>query len=342
MIRLSLSGIALACAFACAVTEASAQNGLPATSISSQSEGEANFKASFLEMRRTYTLCYEAGMFQPAETFDRSDALAKCMAAVEKVRLLRRQSEPLQGTASLAGYIKQIDDYDELAHGAVKELLRLATPLPETPTILVMNASQGFAGAGGAHVTIGPPMRDIDHDAIPDSQDACPDKWGVRDPDPRKNGCPKSVVLTDTEITILQQVQFASGTATIEPGSATLLDEVAQVLKDHPDILRLEVQGHTDNKGAPSLNLRLSQARAEAVRAALMSRGVEPDRMVAKGYGADKPLRENTTEANRRINRRVQFMILEKKKKGRLVNGKWLAGGDLGPEFAPKPGLTKP
>jgi outer membrane protein OmpA-like peptidoglycan-associated protein len=156
---------------------------------------------------------------------------------------------------------------------------------------------------------------DRDNDGILDPVDACPDKWGVADPDPKKHGCPKSVILTDNEIVILQQVQFDFAKATIRPVSNSLLDEVASVLRDHPELLRLEVQGHTDNKGQYNYNMKLSQARADAVMAALVARGVAADRMVARGYGPDKPLRENTTEVNRQINRRVQFVILEKKKK---------------------------
>jgi len=156
---------------------------------------------------------------------------------------------------------------------------------------------------------------DRDNDGILDPVDACPDKWGVADPDPKKHGCPKSVVLTDTEIIILQQVQFDFAKATIRPVSNGLLDEVASVLRDHPELLRLEVQGHTDNKGQHGYNMKLSQARADAVMAALMARGIAPERMVARGYGPDKPLRDNNTEVNRQINRRVQFVILEKKKK---------------------------
>jgi OOP family OmpA-OmpF porin len=153
---------------------------------------------------------------------------------------------------------------------------------------------------------------DRDNDGIIDPQDACPDKWGVPDPDPKKHGCPKSVILTDNEILILQQVQFDFGKATIRPVSNGLLDEVASVLRDHPELVKLEVQGHTDNKGTRTYNLNLSQKRSEAVMAALVARGVELGRMTARGYGPDVPIAENTTDAGRQLNRRVQFRIIEK------------------------------
>jgi hypothetical protein len=103
---------------------------------------------------------------------------------------------------------------------------------------------------------------DTDGDGIRDDKDACPKEKGVADPDPSKNGCPKLVRVTETEVVILQQVQFDTGRATIRKESDALLDEVAGVLKEHPEITKLEVQGHTDNRGGKALNARLSNDRA--------------------------------------------------------------------------------
>jgi OOP family OmpA-OmpF porin len=156
---------------------------------------------------------------------------------------------------------------------------------------------------------------DTDGDGFRDDQDACPQEKGVDDADPTKRGCPKLVRVTDTEIIILEQVQFDTGKATIKPASDPLLDSVAQVLKEHPEILKLEVQGHTDNKGSAALNKKLSQDRADSVRKALEKRGVEAGRMVGKGFGPDKPIADNKDDAGRQKNRRVQFVVLEKKPK---------------------------
>ena len=100
---------------------------------------------------------------------------------------------------------------------------------------------------------------------------------------------------------------------TPEEESDALLDSVAQVLKEHPEILKIEVQGHTDNKGSKNVNTKLSQDRATAVQKALEKRGVESGRLVSKGYGPDKPIDDNATDAGRAKNRRVQFIVLEKK-----------------------------
>jgi outer membrane protein OmpA-like peptidoglycan-associated protein len=156
---------------------------------------------------------------------------------------------------------------------------------------------------------------DRDGDGIPDDKDACPDDKGPADPDPKKNGCPKDVRVTEGEIVILQPVEFDSNRATIQAVSNPLLDTVAQVLREHPEILKVEVQGHTDSRGVPEDNLKLSQQRAVAVAAALVKRGIEASRVTAKGYGSTHPIMANVTTHGRAKNRRVEFHILERKKR---------------------------
>ncbi len=119
------------------------------------------------------------------------------------------------------------------------------------------------------------------------------------------------VEVGDTQVAILEQVQFETGRATISSGSYALLDEVANVLLLNPQIVRVEVQGHTDNVGTDETNQKLSQRRANAVRDYLVDKGVKKSRLVAQGYGASKPLGSNDTETGRRANRRVQFEITE-------------------------------
>jgi outer membrane protein OmpA-like peptidoglycan-associated protein len=118
-----------------------------------------------------------------------------------------------------------------------------------------------------------------------------------------------NVVVAANELKLKKQVHFAHDSATIEPDSASLLEEIADVLRQKTDITKLEIQGHTDNTGSPVYNQRLSQQRADAVRDALIKLGIEGDRLEAKGYGQDKPLVPNTNAANKARNRRVQLMI---------------------------------
>ena len=155
---------------------------------------------------------------------------------------------------------------------------------------------------------------DTDGDGIRDDKDACPADKGKPDPDPTRNGCPV-VRVTETEVFILEQVQFDTAKATIKKVSDPLLDSVASVLKDHPELLKLEVQGHTDTKGVKISNQLLSQSRAESVKKALVKRGIDAKRLSSKGYGQDQPIATNDTDEGRTKNRRVQFKIVEKAQK---------------------------
>lgn len=120
-----------------------------------------------------------------------------------------------------------------------------------------------------------------------------------------------NVTVAANEVKLKKQVHFAHDAATIEPDSASLLEEIADVLKTRTEIAKMEIQGHTDNTGSPVYNL-LSQQRADAVRDALLKLGIDGSRMEAKGYGQDKPLVPNVSPANRARNRRVQLMITQK------------------------------
>src|SRR5690606_21617924 len=111
------------------------------------------------------------------------------------------------------------------------------------------------------------------------------------------------------KIEIRQAVQFEFGEAVLLEESKSLLDEVAGIIKDNPGIKKVRVEGHTDNVGNRQTNLRLSRQRAAAVRAYLISQGVEGKRLVAQGYGMSKPIDTNDTEEGRARNRRVEFNI---------------------------------
>jgi outer membrane protein OmpA-like peptidoglycan-associated protein len=120
------------------------------------------------------------------------------------------------------------------------------------------------------------------------------------------------VQVTNKEITIRDQIQFALDSAVILPQSFGILTEVADTLIRHTEIIRVEVQGHTDNSGTAEHNKTLSEDRAEAVKTWLTAHGVPLERLVSRGYGQTRPLAPNVTATNRSQNRRVQFIILEK------------------------------
>jgi len=118
------------------------------------------------------------------------------------------------------------------------------------------------------------------------------------------------VVIKKKMLKIGKRIQFEFNSATIKPGSYVVLDSVADVLINHPEIQVVEIQGHTDDKGADDYNMQLSQDRANSVRDYLIAAGVDPDRLIAKGYGETKPIAPNVTSAGRAKNRRVEFHIL--------------------------------
>jgi outer membrane protein OmpA-like peptidoglycan-associated protein len=154
----------------------------------------------------------------------------------------------------------------------------------------------------------GCPEDDNDSDTVKDVDDQCPNTPGQ--PTGERPGCPSLVVVTAKEIRITQQIQFDFNKATIKPVSFPILDAVYDVLAANQKI-RLEVQGHTDNVGNAAYNQKLSQQRADSVRAYLVKKGIAESRLVSKGYGMSQPLLPNTTEANKALNRRVQFIRTE-------------------------------
>jgi outer membrane protein OmpA-like peptidoglycan-associated protein len=144
------------------------------------------------------------------------------------------------------------------------------------------------------------------------------------------------VVLTTKEVIIKEQIQFALDSAVILPESFGILTEIADTIIRHPELTSIEVQGHTDNSGTPEHNKLLSDQRAEAVRAWLVQHGVGGDRLIARGYGQDKPLVPNVTAQNRSRNRRVQLIILSNAGGG-LGGGAGGAGGAIPPAPPPAP-----
>jgi outer membrane protein OmpA-like peptidoglycan-associated protein len=152
---------------------------------------------------------------------------------------------------------------------------------------------------------------DRDGDGVPDIDDKCPDV-----PGPAQNdGCPppagEPLVEVETDrLSLKDAITFDTGRDTLRPESGHVLDEVARVLGQHPELTRVRVEGHTDNVGGKAYNQDLSQRRARAVVRALVQRGVAAGRLDAQGYGFDRPLASNGTAAGRAKNRRVEFTIL--------------------------------
>jgi len=162
----------------------------------------------------------------------------------------------------------------------------------------------------------GCPDPDNDKDTVLDLDDQCPNEIGSPDSDPK--GCPRKAalaVVTDCEVKITQQIHFEYDKAVIRRESFPVLDAVTEVLTSNPQI-KLEIQGHTDNRGSAKYNKSLSDRRAASVMKYLVSRGISPDRLTSRGYGLEQPLVPNDTDLNRALNRRVQFVRTEGLKEG--------------------------
>lgn len=113
---------------------------------------------------------------------------------------------------------------------------------------------------------------------------------------------PRGLVLT------LGDVLFDTGKAQLNPGSARKLDQLAQFLTDHPE-RRVQIDGFTDSVGTDSYNQDLSQRRADAVKSALVARGISSPRIGSAGYGKGFPVADNADSGGRQLNRRVEVVI---------------------------------
>jgi outer membrane protein OmpA-like peptidoglycan-associated protein len=120
---------------------------------------------------------------------------------------------------------------------------------------------------------------------------------------------PSKVSMSKTRIDIKDSVYFDTAKALIQQRSHELLDEVAQILLDHPELLLVRIEGHTDDRGNAAYNKELSQSRAEEVRVYMIEQGVAEDRLIAVGYGEEKPLASGTSSEARNTNRRVDFFV---------------------------------
>ncbi|MBZ4331842.1 Ig-like domain-containing protein [Corallococcus sp. AS-1-12] len=161
----------------------------------------------------------------------------------------------------------------------------------------------------------GCPDPDNDKDGIPDADDQCPLEAEVINGVNDEDGCPdkgeSKVRLEGSRIVILDKVYFATGKDVILPRSFPLLAQVASILRAHPELERVRVEGHTDSQGDDAKNLDLSQRRANTVRDWLVKGGIAAQRLEAVGYGETKPVDTNATAKGRENNRRVEFNVLK-------------------------------
>lgn len=105
-------------------------------------------------------------------------------------------------------------------------------------------------------------------------------------------------------------VNFDTGLATLTRSSEGILDLAATAIKNSNQEVKVEIGGHTDSQGNATTNQQLSEQRADAVRSALVKRGVPEARLVARGFGSNQPMADNSTEEGRKANRRIQYTAM--------------------------------
>jgi len=163
----------------------------------------------------------------------------------------------------------------------------------------------------------GCPDPDDDEDGVLDVNDKCPDAKEVYNGVDDEDGCPdeggvdtSGIQTISGKITIPETIAFVTGSAELTPESNAVLDRVATFLMQHPEVKRLRIEGHTDDRGDKEQNVDLSERRAWSVKAYLVSQGVDGRRLYPMGYGPTKPIDPRRTKDARAKNRRVEFHVI--------------------------------
>ena len=170
----------------------------------------------------------------------------------------------------------------------------------------------------------GCPELDNDQDNILDANDFCPNQPETRASavdlanGEDNDGCPDSgILITKDRIQIDDKIYFDFNKSSLQKRSNTLLDEIAKLIIEHPELSKIRIEGHTDDVGENAYNQQLSEDRAAAVRGYLVTKGVSDERLEAMGFGESKPLIGIEGKEGSRLkdaqdqNRRVEFVIVE-------------------------------
>jgi outer membrane protein OmpA-like peptidoglycan-associated protein len=187
---------------------------------------------------------------------------------------------------------------------------------PEIPGLVELNGCPDKDGDGvtdaedkcpdvfGPEPNSGCPYIDNDGDGVIDILDKC-----ITVPGPASNeGCPENFLDQKTVDEAAKGINFDTGKYSFRPGVTQILDEVAVLLnQDYALQFRFAVDGHTDSTGSDSINMTLSNNRANAVKEYLVSKGVDAARLITKGYGESNPIDTNATRQGRLNNRRVEI-----------------------------------
>lgn len=176
----------------------------------------------------------------------------------------------------------------------------------------------------------GCPELDNDMDGIVDPKDLCPNEPETRNGISDNDGCPdeESVRVVGDKIELDQKIHFWTNSDRIRAMSYPVLDKLANFLKNHPEYVKIDIEGHADARGQEEFNLDLSKRRAKSILEFLAEHGVARERLASEGYGASRPLVEGKTEHAWFMNRRVEFVVTrERHEKLHPETGEVLDGG---------------
>jgi OOP family OmpA-OmpF porin len=156
----------------------------------------------------------------------------------------------------------------------------------------------------------GCPIPATDGDGILDPDDKCVNEPETVNQFQDEDGCPDEIPEAVKQFTgVIEGIYFDVAKATIKSKSAPKLDKAVSVLKEYPD-LRIEISGHTDDRGNDDYNMELSARRADAVKQYMVDAGVDGSRIKTRGAGELEPRESNRTKAGRSKNRRIEFKLL--------------------------------
>jgi OOP family OmpA-OmpF porin len=180
-------------------------------------------------------------------------------------------------------------------------------PVPDTDGDGIPDDRDGCPETPGVEEYAGCPIPDSDGDGILDPDDKCPQEPETSNNYQDADGCPDEVPKEVEKFSgVIEGIYFDTNKATIQPKSKPRLDNAVETLKKYPD-LKLEISGHTDDRGDDAHNMDLSRRRAEAVRDYLVTAGIDASRLKTRGAGESEPIDTNDTSKGRAKNRRIEF-----------------------------------
>ncbi|MEM7157418.1 MAG: OmpA family protein [Myxococcota bacterium] len=185
-------------------------------------------------------------------------------------------------------------------------------PVPDTDGDGILDPDDECVDVPGVEAYNGCPIPDTDGDGILDPDDECVEEPETSNGFDDEDGCPDEVPKAVEKFSgVIEGIYFDTAKATIRKKSQPLLDRAVKVLAEYPNV-RLEIVGHTDDRGNDEYNRQLSEDRANAVRDYFVAAGLEASRFKTRGAGETEPRQSNKSKKGRAKNRRIEFKLLER------------------------------